>query len=35
MIGVFFGGMICGCILGMVITVLCVARGNNRDRFDG
>ena len=35
MIGVFFGGMFCGVILGMVITTLCVARGNNRDRFDG
>jgi len=35
MIGVFFGGMFCGVIIGMVICVLCISRGHNREDFDG
>jgi len=33
MVASFFAGLICGVILGLVITVLCVAR--DRKDFDG
>ena len=35
MVGGFIIGFICGGIIGMVVTVLCVSCGHDRERFDG